>query len=118
MAIFRHKISIKPYMYMYHYLPIKCSTEVHAVNETAEYLQRMVHELGLEMRTTAVCSQLRRVRYGRLLLDHALLPKHWTAEHLINNIRTCRELLDWDTLHHSPLITSEQAQIEQLPSGS
>ena len=81
--------------------------EVHSLNETADYLGRLVHELGLEMRTNASVSQVRRVRYGRLHLHHALLHKHWTAQHIIDDIALCRPLLSREQLGHEPVIGQE-----------
>ena len=51
---------------------------------------KLVHSLGLELRTTAVCKQVRRIRFGHFTLSHALLQKQWDVKSVIDNIRLCR----------------------------
>lgn len=82
--------------------------EIHAINETCVYLMKIIHELGLELRTNAVCTKLRRIRFGQFTLEHALLfPKHTRAHFLIDNLRVNRTLLN-DVYH--------TANIRNLPS--
>jgi len=69
------------------------SVEVHAVNETCTYLAKLVHEVGLELRSSAVCTALRRLRYGKFTPQHALLTKHCRARAIVDNIAFCRPLL-------------------------
>lgn len=47
------------------------------MHETQQQLRRLVHEIGLELRTTAVCVQVRRTRDGFFRLDDALLRTQW-----------------------------------------
>lgn len=54
-------------------------TEVQCLNETQKYLRRVVHEIGLELRSTAVCKAVRRTRDGAFGLQDALLHHHWTG---------------------------------------
>lgn len=55
---------------------------------------KMIHEIGLEVRSTAVCTAVRRVRYGHFCLPHALLAKHCDARSIAENIDFCRPLVD------------------------
>ena len=64
--------------------------EVHSANETCTYLMKLIHEVGLELRSSAVCTGLRRIRYGHFTLTHALLTKHCDARSLAENIDYCR----------------------------
>jgi len=52
-----------------------------------------VHEVGLELRSSAVCTALRRLRYGKFTAQHALLTKHCRARAIVDNIAFCRPLL-------------------------
>lgn len=54
-------------------------TEVQCLNETQKYLRKIVHEIGLELRSTAVCKGVRRTRDGCFTLQDALTRNHWTA---------------------------------------
>lgn len=47
------------------------------MHETQKQLRRLVHEIGLELKSTAVCSQVRRTRDGCFTLDDALLRTQW-----------------------------------------
>lgn len=68
--------------------------EIQCINESDKIFAQFIHELGLSMRTTACLSSLRRMRHGHLTdVDHALLWKHWTLEHILNNIEQCRRLV-------------------------
>ena len=85
-------------------------SEVHAINEHCAYLTQMVHKLGLEMKTTAMCTQVRRIRYGHFTLMHALLRKHWDAQSIIDNIRYCRRQV-------MPQLEQHTSNLEVLPPG-
>lgn len=54
-------------------------TEVQCLNETQKYLRKVVHEIGLELRSTAVCKGVRRTRDGLFTLQEALIRQHWNA---------------------------------------
>jgi tRNA U55 pseudouridine synthase TruB len=51
--------------------------EVQCMHETQQQLRKLVHEIGLELKTTAVCTQVRRTRDGFFTLDDALLRTQW-----------------------------------------
>ncbi|XP_013791689.2 probable tRNA pseudouridine synthase 2 [Limulus polyphemus] len=76
-----------------HYKAPDFTIEVNCINENELYLKQVVHDLGLTLKSCAVCTQLRQTRYGHFTLDHALLRKHWTLEHILNNILYSRELV-------------------------
>ncbi|XP_070374755.1 pseudouridylate synthase TRUB2, mitochondrial isoform X1 [Equus asinus] len=60
-----------------HFAPPEFLLEVQCMHETQKQLRRLVHEIGLELRTTALCSQVRRTRDGFFTLDDALLRTQW-----------------------------------------
>lgn len=62
-------------------------SEVQCLNETQKYLRKVVHEIGLELRSTAVCTAVRRTREGFFTLQDALLHHHWTAADIQQAIR-------------------------------
>lgn len=63
------------------------SSEVQCVNETQKYLRKVVHEIGLELRSTAVCKGVRRTRDGGFTLQDALTRQHWTVSDVMEAIR-------------------------------
>ncbi|CAB1354007.1 unnamed protein product, partial [Coregonus sp. 'balchen'] len=66
-------------------------TEVQCLNETQRYLCRILHEVGLELRSTAVCKGVRRTRDGSFTVQHALTHQHWTAPDVIQAIQQSRK---------------------------
>ncbi|XP_041672439.1 mitochondrial mRNA pseudouridine synthase TRUB2 [Cheilinus undulatus] len=61
-----------------HFQPPNFTLEVQCLNETQKYLRKVVHEIGLELRSTAVCKGVRRTREGPFTLQDALLRHQWT----------------------------------------
>lgn len=59
--------------------PPHFTLEVRCVNETQRFLRKLVHEVGLELLSTAVCTGVRRTRDGPFGLQEALTRHHWTA---------------------------------------
>ncbi|XP_064457442.1 pseudouridylate synthase TRUB2, mitochondrial-like [Ornithodoros turicata] len=72
--------------------------ELTCINEHQSYLMQLVNDIGLKLRTCALCHQVRQTRYGHFGLDHALLRKHWNLEHILQNIQHCRPLLTSDKI--------------------
>uniref|UniRef100_A0A8B9Q4D6 TruB pseudouridine synthase family member 2 n=1 Tax=Apteryx owenii TaxID=8824 RepID=A0A8B9Q4D6_APTOW len=64
--------------------------EIHCLHETQQYLRKIVHEIGLELKSSAVCTQVRRIRDGVFTLDDALLRTHWNLQSIQNAIRDCQ----------------------------
>ncbi|XP_016110850.1 probable tRNA pseudouridine synthase 2 [Sinocyclocheilus grahami] len=69
-----------------HFNPPHFTLEVQCVNETQKYLRKLIHEVGLELRTSAVCSGVRRTRDGPFKVENALTRQHWTAGSIIQAI--------------------------------
>lgn len=67
--------------------PPNFTLEVQCLNETQKYLRKVVHEIGLELRSTAVCKGVRRTRDGPFTLQDALTHHHWTASDVMRAIR-------------------------------
>lgn len=70
-----------------HFQPPNFTLEVQCLNETQKYLRKVVHEIGLELHSTAVCKGVRRTRDGSFTLQDALTHHHWTASDVMQAIR-------------------------------
>uniref|UniRef100_A0A8B9B9X3 TruB pseudouridine synthase family member 2 n=1 Tax=Anser brachyrhynchus TaxID=132585 RepID=A0A8B9B9X3_9AVES len=64
--------------------------EIHCVHETQQHLRKIVHEIGLELKSCAVCTQVRRIRDGVFTLDDALLRTQWNLQSIRNAISDCQ----------------------------
>ena len=64
--------------------------EIHCLHETQQYLRKVVHEIGLELKSSAVCTQVRRTRDGVFTLDDALLRTQWNLQSIRSAILDCQ----------------------------
>ncbi|XP_050743881.1 pseudouridylate synthase TRUB2, mitochondrial isoform X2 [Drosophila biarmipes] len=67
--------------------------ELHSINETQDYLTALVHDLALELRTAAHCSQLRCVRHAHFDVRDSLLRNSWHLPGIIKNLRHQGDIL-------------------------
>lgn len=86
--------------------------EIECINEEELYLLKLVHELGLDLKSTAMCTRIRQVRFGHFTLDMALLRKHWTLEHILNGINHCKPLTEYQ------YIQSMSPHLQEANTGS
>jgi len=85
--------------------------EVQSINENEEYLMELIHFIGLKLHSTAVCTQIRCIKYGPFELDLALLKKHWTVENIITNMSKCSELIkNYNTYVRKPLVNPNESE--------
>lgn len=72
--------------------------EIHCINEYCDYFMEMIHDIGINLKSTAVCTGVRRLRYGPFELSHALLRQQWTLDNIIDNLQQSAKLLVPDNL--------------------
>ncbi|CAL8340489.1 unnamed protein product [Lota lota] len=73
--------------------PPHFTLELQCLNETQRYLRKVVHEVGLELRSTAACVALRRTRDGPFTVDQALTRGQWTASEVALTVQRYSNLL-------------------------
>ncbi|MGH0153267.1 UNVERIFIED_CONTAM: hypothetical protein FKN15_045999 [Acipenser sinensis] len=69
------------------FAPPEFTLEIQCLNETPQYLRKLIHEIGLELRSAAVCSHVRRTRDGFFTLPDALLRSHWDLRSVREAVR-------------------------------
>ncbi|XP_068598386.1 pseudouridylate synthase TRUB2, mitochondrial [Brachionichthys hirsutus] len=89
-----------------HFQPPNFTLEVQCLNETQKYLRKVVHEIGLELRSTAVCKGVRRTREGHFTLQESLIRHHWTASDVKQAVGK----------YHASKKSRKSARTEQGPS--
>lgn len=67
--------------------------EIHSINEQCDEFARLIHDIGLQLKSTAVCTGIRRLRYGHFDTSHALLRQQWNLEDIVDNLRQNAALL-------------------------
>ncbi|XP_071977573.1 pseudouridylate synthase TRUB2, mitochondrial isoform X1 [Engystomops pustulosus] len=72
--------------------PPNFSLEIRCMHETQQYLRKLIHEIGLELRSSAVCTKVRRIRDGPFTLDCALTHGHWDLQSVTNAIKDCKPI--------------------------
>nr|CAG4648112.1 EOG090X0AGI [Moina brachiata] len=60
--------------------PPNFTLEIHCINEKEGYFPALIHDLGLTLKTTAVCTKIRCIRYGPFTVDDALVRHQWNLE--------------------------------------
>nr|CAG4644993.1 EOG090X0AGI [Leptodora kindtii] len=76
-----------------HFEPPNFTLELHCINETEAYLTTLVHDFGIALKTNAVCSKIRCIRYGHLTVRDALLRSQWKLQDLYDNMYQCGNVL-------------------------
>ncbi|XP_069791035.1 pseudouridylate synthase TRUB2, mitochondrial [Narcine bancroftii] len=56
--------------------------EIQCVHETQQYLRKIIHEIGLELKSSAVCTSVRRTREGVFSLDDTLIKTEWNLQNI------------------------------------
>lgn len=67
--------------------------EIFTINETEDYLARLIHEIGLSLRTHAHCVKLRCVKHGIFTVDDALVRERWNLQEIVSNMALCNKKL-------------------------
>lgn len=70
----------------------------------------LVHEIGIELKSLAYCSQIRCIRESHFTLDDALVKRHWNVEALLGSLKRCRDIL----LKHPEIIAQTNPILENL----
>lgn len=86
--------------------------EIHCLHETQQYLRKMVHEIGLELKSSAVCTQVRRIRDGVFTVDDALPRTRWNLQSIQEAIWNCQ--LKVETELEKTLGHGENSPLHQL----
>ncbi|XP_072274599.1 pseudouridylate synthase TRUB2, mitochondrial [Pyxicephalus adspersus] len=89
----RPKVKSPPLILAVHCLefsPPDFTLEIRCMHETQKYLRKLIHEIGLELKSTAVCTKVRRTRDGPFTLDCALTRSHWDLDSVAKAIKECQ----------------------------
>ncbi|XP_054271967.1 pseudouridylate synthase TRUB2, mitochondrial [Macrosteles quadrilineatus] len=73
--------------------PPDFTLEIHSTNESEIYLKKLINAIGIKLHTAAVCSGLRCIRHSYFTVQNALLRKHWTLQHVIDNLQENDKLI-------------------------
>lgn len=73
-------------------------SEIHAINETCEYMAELINDIGLKLKSNAVCVHIHRIRHGHFTLEDTLLHKDWNISGIVSNMKNCERHLTPDKL--------------------
>ncbi|XP_063289048.1 pseudouridylate synthase TRUB2, mitochondrial [Pelobates fuscus] len=104
--------------------PPHFTLEIECMHETQQYLRKIVHEIGLELRSSAVCTKVRRIRDGPFTVDGALLRTHWDLQSISQAIsknrgqtaelmKTTISNLDQQNQYSKPQTTEREEEFQQ-----
>lgn len=105
----RYKLSMFYYI-SYTYFSYIFS-EVVSINEDDMYLKSLIHDLGMQLRSVATCTQIQCFRYALFDLNLALLKKHWTVQNILDNLEQCHNILEETQLlkQNNPILTEQNS---------
>lgn len=98
-----------------YFSPPDFTLEVTSINENESYLKTLIHDIGMQLHTCATCTGIHCIRHGLFTLKHALLPKHWHLQHILDNMQECHHLIQ-ETVNNtvenvSPTLVPAEEQI-------
>lgn len=67
--------------------------EIHCINENESYLGILVHEIGLNLKSVAHCTQIRCIRNSYFNIESSLVRHQWNLQNILNNINECDQIL-------------------------
>jgi mitochondrial mRNA pseudouridine synthase TRUB2 len=112
----RPYFTIGKFLSMTHFLPDHFHvtqnhqiTEIHAVNESESYLGILIHEIALNLKTVAHCTQVRCIRQSHFTLEDTLLRRHWGVENILKNMDRCQKLIN----SHPEIIKQHEATLHE-----
>lgn len=90
------------------YSPPDFTIDATCVGANGEYLASLIHEIGVNLKTSAVTSSVRLLRFGYFDLSSALLYKHCNLENVIQNIyHNEARLQQYGSPHKHPMERNE-----------
>ncbi|XP_033322158.2 pseudouridylate synthase TRUB2, mitochondrial [Megalopta genalis] len=95
-GLLRPNVRYIPMIYMIRcidFSPPEFTLEIVCMNEDEMYLKTLVHDLGMQLHSTATCTQILCIQDGLFTLQHALLKKHWDLKNILDSISMCRKIL-------------------------
>ncbi|XP_018413762.1 PREDICTED: probable tRNA pseudouridine synthase 2 [Nanorana parkeri] len=95
--------------------PPDFTLEIRCMHETQKYLRKVIHEIGLELRSTAICTKVRRTRDGPFTLDCALTRAHWDLDSVSKAIKEFHPKVN-EILKESMDFTLKNTNSEELHS--
>lgn len=81
--------------------------EIHAINEFDNYLAELINDIGIQLKSTAVCTHIHRLRYGHFTLADTLLNRDWYLEPILKNMEDCKKSLTVNNLLTSKVANSK-----------
>ena len=97
------------------YAPPTFILDATSVNADAEYFGGLINDIGYTMKTSAVISNIRVLRYGYFDLSSALLRKHCSLENVIQNIFQNEAILQKYGNPHKDIFEREQNHNHRQP---
>lgn len=83
--------------------------EVHAANESEAYLGILIHEIGLQLKTVAHCTQIRCIRNSYFTLEDCLVRRCWNLQSILSSLSKCNTILK----DHPEILLQESPEVTQ-----
>jgi hypothetical protein len=66
--------------------------ELHTINESTSFLRNLIHDIGVRLKTYAICVQIRRIKDGFCEVNNSLGYNEWSFENIEKNLNDITQL--------------------------
>ncbi|EDW10778.1 mitochondrial mRNA pseudouridine synthase Trub2 [Drosophila mojavensis] len=81
--------------------------ELHTINESEQYMAALIHDMAIELRTVAHCSQIRCIRHAHFDVSESLLRHGWHLPGIMKNLRLQQSVLE----AHAQLLDQQRVDL-------
>jgi len=85
-----YNIKVREWKLPHFMLEVQC---VEGMDDKQKYLVRLIEELGLKVKSCASVTSIRCAAVGPFTSSEGLLPKHFTLQHMLNNMSDNKKML-------------------------
>lgn len=96
-GVIRPETNDQPLIYgikLIEFKPPQFTLEIHAINETEEFLAMLLHDIALELKSVAHTTGISCIRFGPFTLDNSLMRRHWNLKGALHSIHDCKQVLE------------------------
>jgi len=78
--------------------------ELHTINERASFLKELIHDIGLRLKTNAICTQMKRIKDGFVGANNALPFVSWNFDEIYQNLKVVTRMAYHEEKLHSKTV--------------
>lgn len=88
--------------------------EIHTINETCRFLRELVHDIGYQLKTNAICTSVRRVKDGFIDVNYALSHIKWNFETIYDNLKQINQITNENIKKYKQTVLVNSTKNDEL----